>query len=111
MDYNLLASANRNIGDDFFLKVVAGFNYNTRVLERTTIGAQELAVDQLFSYSNTSVNNPSNDFTERRLLGLYSDITLTYKEWLSLNFTGRNDWSSTLPLTIIRISILPQVWH
>jgi TonB-linked SusC/RagA family outer membrane protein len=97
-DYNLLATANRDLGENLFLKAIVGFNYNTRVLERNTIFAQELIVDELFSYSNVNVNNPSNDFSERRLFGLYADITLSFKEWLSLNVTGRNDWSSTLPI-------------
>ncbi len=98
IDYNLLATAKRDLGEDFFIKGIIGFNYNTRVLERVTNFAQELTVEELFSYGNVNVNNPTNDFTERRLFGVYGDITLSYREWLSLNLTGRNDWSSTLPL-------------
>ena len=98
LDYNLLATAKRDINDDFFIKAVVGFNYNTRVLERFTNFSQELTVEQLFSFGNVNVNNPTNDFSERRLFGVFGDITLSYKDFLSLNITGRNDWSSTLPL-------------
>ncbi len=35
---------------------------------------------------------------ERRLLGAYAQATLDYKGWGYLTLTGRNDWSSTLPL-------------
>lgn len=99
LDYNFIASANKDLSEDLFLKVNLGFNYNSRVLERSTVLAQELSVDQLFSFGNANVTNPSNDFTERRLFGIYGDVTLSYKEWLSLNVTGRNDWTSTLPLS------------
>jgi TonB-linked SusC/RagA family outer membrane protein len=98
LDYNLLASANKDLGSGFFLKAVAGFNYNSRVFERTTINSEGLTVGQLFSYGNVTLNTPTNDFSERRLFGLYTDITLSFREWLSLNLTGRNDWSSTLPM-------------
>ena len=35
--------------------------------------------------------------TQRRLLGAYSQIEADYGDWAFLTFTGRNDWSSTLP--------------
>ena len=97
LDFNFMASANRGLTEDLFLKVIVGYNYNTRIFERLTVGASDLTFDELFSYGNADVSNPINDFSQRRLFGLYGDITLSYKEWLSLNLTGRNDWSSTLP--------------
>jgi TonB-linked SusC/RagA family outer membrane protein len=36
--------------------------------------------------------------TKRRLVGLFGDVTLGYRDMLFLNLTARNDWSSTLPL-------------
>ncbi|MEN0004554.1 MAG: SusC/RagA family TonB-linked outer membrane protein [Bacteroidota bacterium] len=98
LDYNLLASAKKDIGEDFFIKATLGFNYNQRVFERFTNTGTQLFVEELFSTGNVDVNAPFNDFTERRLFGVFGDITLTFKDYLSLNVTGRNDWSSTLPL-------------
>jgi TonB-linked SusC/RagA family outer membrane protein len=98
LDYNFLATAANEIGDDFFIKGIVGFNYNTRVFERLENFAQNLTVDELYSTGNAEVNNVQNDFSERRLFGLFGDVTLTYRDFLSLNVTGRNDWSSTLPL-------------
>ena len=34
---------------------------------------------------------------ERRLVGVYGDLLLNYGDYLYLNITGRNDWTSTLP--------------
>jgi outer membrane receptor protein involved in Fe transport len=34
----------------------------------------------------------------RRLIGVYGQFSADYKNWAFLNLTGRNDWSSTLPL-------------
>src|SRR5690606_18889096 len=38
-----------------------------------------------------------NEATTRRLVGLYADLNLHYKQMLYLGITARNDWSSTLP--------------
>ncbi|MGB3802101.1 MAG: TonB-dependent receptor, partial [Lewinella sp.] len=98
LDYNFLATAANNLTEDIFVKGIVGFNYNTRVFERLTNSAVNLTVDQLFSTGNAEVNNVSNDFSERRLYGIYGDVTFTFRDYLSLNITGRNDFSSTLPL-------------
>jgi TonB-linked SusC/RagA family outer membrane protein len=98
LDYNLLATAKKDINQDFFIKATVGFNYNTRVFERFTNTATQLTVEELFSTGNVDVNAPVNDFSERRLFGVFGDVTLTFRDYLSLNVTARNDWSSTLPL-------------
>ncbi|MEL6124345.1 MAG: TonB-dependent receptor, partial [Bacteroidota bacterium] len=100
LDLNVLATANRDLSEDLFLRAIVGYNFNQRTFERGTVFGDQLTVDQLFSFGNVDVSNPSNDFSERRLMGVFGDVTLTYKEWLSLNLTGRNDWSSTLPLDL-----------
>jgi TonB-linked SusC/RagA family outer membrane protein len=50
--------------------------------------------------SNTTTFTPSPNAgsTKVRLLGLYGDFTASYKSWLNLNITLRNDWSSTFKL-------------
>src|SRR5690606_22521280 len=47
--------------------------------------------DQLDRYYNLAYNN-------RRLVGLYGDLRVGYKGIAYINVTGRNDWSSTLPV-------------
>ena len=36
--------------------------------------------------------------SKRRLIGLFGDATLGYKDMVFFNLTARNDWSSTLPI-------------
>ncbi|MGN6401706.1 MAG: SusC/RagA family TonB-linked outer membrane protein [Flavisolibacter sp.] len=52
-----------------------------------------------------SFNNmaPTNKFftdgtTRRRLVGAYGEVGVSYKDLVYLTATGRNDWSSTLPI-------------
>lgn len=52
------------------------------------------------SFSNIA---PENEFfkdatTRKRLVGAYGEIGASYKDILYITLTGRNDWSSTLPI-------------
>ena len=61
------------------------------------VQAQNLVVDELYTYTNAKSTTPVNYYEKKRLVGLYGDISLGYKDMLFINVTGRNDWSSTLP--------------
>ena len=82
----------------FTINGLVGYNYNSRVFEREQLSAQDLAVPNLFSPAASQSTVPNRDFSEARLVGLYGQVDFNYKNWLTLTVTGRNDWSSTLPL-------------
>jgi hypothetical protein len=54
-------------------------------------------VDGLYNYANAASTAPVNHQELRRIYGIYGDFTFSYRNFLFLNITGRNDWSSTLP--------------
>jgi TonB-linked SusC/RagA family outer membrane protein len=88
-----------NILKDLDLKFIAGHNYfqaTTRTLGVTALG---LTVDGLYSLGNASTKDPVNGYARSRLVGAFGDIGLSYKNYLYLNITGRNDWNSTLPIS------------
>lgn len=87
-----------DINDDFSLSILGGFNYNRREFSREGLASNDLLVAELFSPGNAANNVPSRDFSEHILFGAYSSVDLSYKGYLNLNLTGRNDWSSTLPI-------------
>jgi hypothetical protein len=51
----------------------------------------------LYNFANANSSTPTNSYWERKLYGIFADATLGYRDYLFLNVTGRNDWSSTLP--------------
>lgn len=59
---------------------------------------QNLVVDELYAYTNAKTTSPVNYTSKKRLVGLYGDISFSYKNMVFLDVTGRNDWSSTLPV-------------
>ena len=92
----LLATANFDLNEDLSLQAIVGHEYNSRTFERLTINGQGLNIPGLYAPGNaTSI--PTSDDNTQRFYGAYGDVTLTYKGWATLNVTGRNDWSSTLP--------------
>jgi len=55
-------------------------------------GATVGGFGQITSYTNY---NPYNVDDRRRLIGIYGEATVGYKDYLYVTLSGRNDWSST----------------
>jgi len=96
-NYDLIGDYSKSFGD-IDLLVIAGFNYNKRVFTRNSLFAQDLSVPELFAPGNALNTVPGIDETFQTLFGAYANVELSYKGWATLSVTGRNDWSSTLPL-------------
>jgi hypothetical protein len=50
------------------------------------------------SINNTNVRSSRTTLTQRRLIGLYGQAVLDYQRYLFVTVTGRNDWTSTIPI-------------
>jgi TonB-linked SusC/RagA family outer membrane protein len=98
VDANLLIGIERQLTEDFNFDATLGGNLNMREFERFSNQATSLVVEGLYNFGNAEDNSPSNHFEEQRLLGAYFDASLGFRNYLFLNVTGRNDWSSTLPI-------------
>ena len=83
--------------DDLKLNALAGWNVNQIGIERTRLVANDLVVSNLYNPANASSINGERFESLRRLYGGYADIGFNFKDYLYVNFTGRQDWSSTLP--------------
>ncbi|MFC3417850.1 SusC/RagA family TonB-linked outer membrane protein [Algoriphagus hitonicola] len=61
--------------------------------------APQLLIPGIYNFTNTAVNLQVNQFnSEKRINSLYGFGQIGYKNVLFLDVTGRNDWSSTLPV-------------
>jgi len=72
---------------------------NTEVVNQNHWGYNFVTAGTI-SFSNIT---PGNEFfkdatTKKRLVGAYGEIGLSYKDIIYVTATGRNDWSSTLPI-------------
>jgi TonB-linked SusC/RagA family outer membrane protein len=94
---DIMATITKDISPDLQITGIIGHNVNQRSVRRTRVTASDLSVDELYNYANASSTSPQNFQSLRRIYGVYGDVTFNYKNYLFLNLTGRNDWSSTLP--------------
>ena len=97
INLDVFAKINQDINEDLSFDLVLGYNLFENYDRIESWASQELAVDNLYTFANASSNaNTAGFITENRLIGAFGDLTLSYKDWLFLTVTGRNDWNSTL---------------
>lgn len=95
----VLATYIKQLNKNWGIDALLGFNVRNKQYENNYQAAPRLAVVDLYTLTNS--RDPlisSNDFYRLRQYGLYGSIQLDYRRWAFLNITGRNDWSSTLPV-------------
>ncbi|HEY9341971.1 MAG TPA: SusC/RagA family TonB-linked outer membrane protein, partial [Hanamia sp.] len=89
---------NKKISNHFSLDVLGGGNIRTSSFEENDQVAPKLAVNGLYTLSNS--RDPlisSNYFSKRKIYSLFGSAQIGYRDYAYLNLTTRNDWSSTLP--------------
>ncbi|QEH42576.1 SusC/RagA family TonB-linked outer membrane protein [Chitinophaga sp. XS-30] len=67
-------------------------------LKRTSTTGDTLDIPTLFVLQNAKLVRGSQYLEDYRIIGLFGDWTLSWDDWLYLSLTGRNDWSSSLPM-------------
>ncbi|HOI79686.1 MAG TPA: SusC/RagA family TonB-linked outer membrane protein [Petrimonas sp.] len=83
--------------DSFSLKAILGSTVYSTDYRGSTIRANNLSIPGFYDISNgTGKLEGTVDESLKRYYGFFGDFTLGYKNYLFLNFSGRNDWTSTL---------------
>jgi TonB-linked SusC/RagA family outer membrane protein len=69
-------------------------------LKATTdaLKGQDFLDPNFVSINNTNSRTSKTTLEERRLIGAFAKAELDYKDYLYLTVTGRNDWTSTIPV-------------
>ncbi len=99
LESNLMLTLTPRIGEAFSLRTIIGTNYNQRKSQRQTNTGNQFITKGIHNLINTSQQIFNfDDYEKRSIVALYGDVTLGYQNYLFLNLTGRNDWSSTLPI-------------
>ena len=88
---------NKQFGD-FNLSLLAGHNLLESRLRNSYIVGSDIAIPGFNDIANTANQTPTDILvSQRRIIGVYGQAELTYKNLATFTLTGRNDWSSTLP--------------
>jgi len=99
IESNFIVTFDKDLTEDFHLNALVGHNFNQRENDRQSFSGTGITVFGIDDLDNTQNVIPNGGtYFKRRLVGLYTNLSLSYRDYLFLGFTGRNDWSSTLPI-------------
>lgn len=97
-DYNFLATITKDFSEDFSLRAIAGFNINQQDYSfKSTRGANIISTGLNITNATSSQFSDADYRRKQRFYAVYTDVSLTYKDYLFLNLVARNDFTSTLP--------------
>src|SRR6185312_13215189 len=101
LNYDLIATMNKDINKDFKLNGLLGVNMRRDVISsinQSTTGG--LIIPGLYAISNSvgAIPAPTENYTPKAVDGYFAGATLTYRDFLSLDGSFRRDRSSTLPV-------------
>lgn len=96
---DVLLSAVKNITDDLSLSANLGANIMNRQYREQGSYVGRLVVADNYSLANAKEMPTTSYYTsEKEIQSAYALLSFGYKNQLYLDLTGRNDWSSTLPI-------------
>ncbi|MEL6649817.1 MAG: SusC/RagA family TonB-linked outer membrane protein, partial [Bacteroidota bacterium] len=96
LNSDLLLQANKTFGN-LSVNATLGHNYyHTRGTTQSATG-NVLASPNFYHISNATDVIAGESFGERKLVGVFGTVNFNYNDYLFLNVSGRNDWSSSLP--------------
>ncbi|WP_188049959.1 SusC/RagA family TonB-linked outer membrane protein [Flavobacterium sp. GP15] len=97
---DLLVNFNYNLTEDLSLKANVGSNMQDRNYRITSQGGQNLDIPGWYHINNVlSPSSPSsldNRSQKSNRASVLANVDLAYRDYLFLNLTGRNDWTSVL---------------
>lgn len=103
-NYNFLSTTvmsnfHKSFGDFDTHLMLGTTSENTEIVSQNHWGYNFTTAGTI-SFSNMATTNQffKDATTKKRLVGGYGEIGVSYKDLLYLTATGRNDWSSTLPV-------------
>ncbi len=94
-NYDFLIGGNKKI-KDFGIDLTLGGNQMYRSNEYNSVTVQDFVQPGLYTIMNGRAKDPLYAKAERAVNSLYGAAEFSYRTFLFLNVTGRNDWFSTL---------------
>ena len=99
LSHNFISNMSKKFGD-FDFNLLLGAAIDDTQTDRNYMMAWNFSVPDFYSYANAATDNKqfSHSASQKRLIGLFGEFRASWKNILYLSVTGRNDWTSTLPV-------------
>lgn len=96
---DFLLTANKKLNSDFTVSGSFGGNQTRQKSDFNEVNAGQLNIPGIYKLTNNRVPvDVAQTVSEKRVNSLYGAAQVSYKNYLFLELTGRNDWSSALTL-------------
>ncbi|CAG5069172.1 hypothetical protein DYBT9623_01908 [Dyadobacter sp. CECT 9623] len=92
---DVLIGANRSFSD-FGIDITLGGNQMLQVSDNVSTAVTNFYVRDLYTIANGQVKTPNYGYSKKKVNSIYGAAEISYKGFLFVNVTGRNDWFSTL---------------
>ncbi len=93
---DVLLTANKPLSSNLSSTFSIGANHLNRNQQLMTLTGNNLNVDHFYNIINAGIVVPADRLTRKQMNSVYFTGQLGWKNYLFLDFSGRNDWSSTL---------------
>lgn len=94
---DFIMNINKDIAPGLNLNFILGNNIFQSYFEGTSAAANGLLVPDWPNMANTSDNRGYEGTSEYRTAAWYGGLDFAFKNMLYLSFTGRNEWSTSMP--------------
>ena len=99
LNNDILLKFDKNLNEDFNLKVTAGANTRLTSASSINVSGNNLTIPDFYNVSTRTGELLGGEERELfRRQAVYSELSIGFKEYLFLTGTARNDWSSSLPI-------------
>lgn len=100
-NYEFTANYTKSFTEDIDFEFTLGGNSMDRRTQLAFTAAPQLQLPDLYNLSNLRAGSNwvvNNQSTHQKINSLFAYGKVSYKDYLFLEFSGRNDWSSLLPI-------------
>jgi TonB-linked SusC/RagA family outer membrane protein len=94
---DFILTASKDLTSDLNLTVLVGHNFYQSERRVQFSSGNGLTIPDFYNLLAGSSFTTSKGTSNRKLVAAYADVRLSYKNWLFLDLTGRNEFTSTLP--------------
>ena len=95
---DLTINYNKELFSDFTANITLGHNMFQSYYQQLYTQGNDFVVPDFYHMSNTSSQIVRESIDKYRTAAIYADMQFAYKDMLYVGFTGRNEWSTTLPV-------------
>ena len=97
LNSDLTINYTKELFTDFSTNITVGQNMFQSSYQQLYTQGTGFVVPDFYHISNTSSQLVRESISKYRTAALYADVQFSYRSMVYLGFTGRNEWSTTLP--------------